>query len=40
MSHRVVTGNEYRVWQQTGNVPLSAEDTGSTPADGPYQITN
>jgi len=32
--HRVVTGNEYRVWQQTGNVPLEAEDAGSTPADG------
>lgn len=32
--HRVVTGNEYRVWQQTGNVPLEAEDAGSSPADG------
>ena len=32
--HRVVTGNEYRVWQQTGNVPLHAVDAGSSPAGG------
>jgi len=33
---RVVTGNEYRVWQQTGNVPLIAEDAGSNPAVGAF----
>jgi hypothetical protein len=31
--HRVVTGNEYRVWQQTGNVPLEEVDVGSSPTD-------
>jgi hypothetical protein len=31
---RVVTGNEYRDWQQSGNVPLIAEDAGSSPAVG------
>jgi len=40
MRHRVVTGNEYRVWQQTGNVPPTAEDAGSSPADGPDLCQN
>lgn len=31
---RVVTGNEYRLWQQTGNVPPpTVVDAGSNPAD-------
>ena len=38
--HRVVTGNEYRVWQQTGNVPLTSEDAGSSPADGSNPCQN
>ena len=31
---RVVTGNEYQLWQQSGNVPLIAGDVGSSPAVG------
>ena len=30
---RVVTGNEYRLWQQSGNVPpIEVVDAGSSPA--------
>lgn len=38
--HRVVIGNEYRVWQQTGKVPPTAEDAGSSPADGSNPCPN
>ena len=33
---RVVTGNEYRDWQQTGNVPIQSGDAGSSPAVGAF----
>jgi len=33
---RIVTGNEYRVWQQTGNVPIQSGDAGSNPAVGTH----
>ena len=31
---RVVTGNEYQLWQQSGNVPILSGDAGSSPAVG------
>ena len=35
---RVATGNEYRVWQQSGSVPLIAGDAGSNPAVGAFYL--
>jgi len=37
---RVVTGNEYRGWQQSGNVPPTAEDAGSNTAVGTLHAEN
>jgi len=33
---RIVTGNEYRDWQQSGNVPIESGDAGSNPAVGAF----